>query len=94
MLAAGAALVLAGASGYLTSQALGVGNAAPARTVTVNVATGPAGPAGPRGPEGPPGPQGPPGAPGSQACPQGYSAGKLVINAPHGQVALWTCLGD
>lgn len=62
--------------------------------------TGPAGPQGetgpigPRGPEGPTGPQGPAGVGGVCAgAPPGYSAGVLVLNAPGGQVRLWTCLG-
>jgi hypothetical protein len=66
---------------------------------------GPAGPAGERGPAGDVGPQGAKGDAGPQgakgdpgpaglACPAGYSAGVLVINAPHGQTTLWTCLKD
>ena len=73
------ALVLAAGAGGLTASALGVGTAKSAKTVTINVATGP------RGPAGPPGPQG-------LACPNGYEAGKLVINHPGGQTAIWTCL--
>lgn len=84
----GLALV-AGAAGYATAQALGVLNVTPAKTVTINVATGPTGPAGPPGPAGPKGEAG-----SSASCPQGYEAGRLVINAPGGQVALWTCLAD
>jgi hypothetical protein len=76
-------LGLAGASGYFASAAIG-GAAQQTRTVTINV------PAGGPGPPGPPGPRGPAGL----ACPSGYSAGKLVINAPGGQVGLWTCLED
>lgn len=83
------ALVLAGGAGYGAATALG-GKAAPARTVTINVATGPRGPAGPPGPKGDTGPQGPAGL----VCPVGYSPGKLVINHPGGQTAIWTCLGD
>ena len=67
--------------------------------------TGPPGPAGARGPQGergergeqgPPGPRGPQGPPGSGgggfSCPSGYEPGKLVINHPGGQTAIWTCL--
>lgn len=88
-----AALVLAGGAGYGAATALGVGDAAPARTVTVNVATGPRGPAGPPGEQGPRGPAGPQG-PAGLDCPAGYSPGKLVINHPQGQVAIWTCIED
>jgi hypothetical protein len=87
-----AALGLASGAGYLTSTAISAGTQAPARTVTINVGTGtqgPPGPAGPAGPKGDPGPQGPSGA---LACPAGYDPGRLVINHPSGQVAIWTCL--
>lgn len=64
---------------------------------------GPAGPkgdqgdAGPQGPAGPTGPQGPPGSGGGgggpcEGAPAGWEAGVLVLNAPGGQVSLWTCL--
>lgn len=66
----------------------------PTRTVTINVATGPTGPAGPKGDQGEPGPQGPPGPSGATTCPTGYSFGVLKINAPGGQVTLFTCLLD
>jgi hypothetical protein len=79
-------LGLAGASGYFASTAIG-GAAQATRTVTVNI---PIGQPGPKGDPGPVGPRGPAGL----ACPSGYSAGKLVINAPGGQVGLWTCLED
>lgn len=85
-IAVGAVLVLAGMSGYLTSAAIGQGEA-PARTVTINVATGPQGEP---GPPGPPGPRGPAGL----ECPATYSPGRVVINHPGGQTAIWTCLGD
>jgi hypothetical protein len=65
-------------------------SAAPARTVTINVATGPRGPAGPPGPKGDTGPQGPAGL----TCPSSYSPGVLVIDHPGGQVRIWTCLHD
>ena len=83
-----AALALASGAGYLTSQAVGVGSQTPARTVTVDVATGPQGPPGPAGPPGPPGPAG------TSSCPAGFSAGELVINHPGGQTITWTCLKD
>jgi len=60
---------------------------------------GPTGAAGDRGPAGPPGPQGdkgdtgPPG-PAGESCPTGFSKGILVINAPKGQVTLFTCIKD
>src|SRR5262245_36623280 len=85
----GAALVLATGAGTLAAVALGTSSQEPSRTVTVNVGTGPRGEPGPPGPQGVPGPPGPPGA---TACPVGYSAGKLVINHPGGQTAIWTCL--
>lgn len=81
-------LALAGTSGFLTATALGVAKASPI-TTTINVATGPQGPAGPAGPAGPTGPAGPAGA---ISCPNGYSEGKLVINHPGGQTAIWTCI--
>jgi len=91
-------LALAGTAGFFASKAGGA--SAPTRTVTVDVATGPTGPAGPQGPAGPPGPRGPAGAtgpqgpPGDFSCIQGYSPGILVINAPHGQVRIYTCIQD
>jgi hypothetical protein len=85
-----AGLLLAGASGYLASTALGT-EAQATRTVTINLATGSRGPAGPQGPAGPAGPKGDRG-PAGLACPSGYSPGKLVINHPGGQTGIWTCL--
>lgn len=93
-----ASLALAAGSGFLTAQAIS-GAATPARTVTINVGTGPPGPAGPRGEAGPPGPKGekgdvgPPG-PAGLDCPSNYSPGELVINHPGGQTSIWTCLKD
>jgi hypothetical protein len=84
-----AGLALAGVSGYFASAAIGQAEE-PARTVTINVATGPQGEPGPPGPPGPRGPAGPAGL----ECPATYSPGKLVINHPGGQTAIWTCLGD
>jgi hypothetical protein len=49
---------------------------------------GPAGPAGPRGEQGPPGP------PGGVRCITGYVPGILIINAPGGQVKIYTCLEE
>ena len=63
---------------------------------------GPIGPQGPKGERGlkgdvgATGPAGPPGPSGGGPCagaPQGYSPGVLILNAPGGQVKLWTCLG-
>src|SRR5262245_2969047 len=82
----GAGLVLAGGCGAFAGVALGFGSAAPARTVTINVATGPTGPQGPAGPQGPPGVSG--------TCPNGFTAGELVINHPGGQTVAWVCLKD
>lgn len=78
-----AGLLLAGGSGFLTARAVGFGSAADPRTVTINVATGPAGPTGPQGPAGPAG---------AISCPEGFSEGELVINHPGGQTVIWTCL--
>lgn len=58
-------------------------------------ATGPAGPPGPAGPKGDQGPPGTGGGTGGGPCegaPAGYEPGILVLNAPGGQVSLWTCL--
>lgn len=84
-------LALAAGAGYLTSTAIG-GSSQATRTVTIDVATGPAGPAGPPGPAGPKGDTGPAGA--SLTCPTGYSPGELVINHPGGQTSIWTCIKD
>lgn len=50
-----------GGAGYLTATALSQDSAAPSRTVTIDVATGPTGPAGPPGERGPAGAKGPTG---------------------------------
>jgi len=92
-----AGLVLASGAGFLTANALGTGTQTPTRTVTVDVGTGtqgPAGPPGPKGDQGEPGPAGPPGPAGGTTCPPNFSEGLLVINAPGGQVTLFTCLKD
>ena len=93
--------VLAAGAGYLATYAFSAGAPPPTQTVTVDIggrgATGPAGPAGPAGPrgeQGPAGAQGPPGPPGDFSCLTGYSPGILVLNAPGGQVRIYTCLED
>ena len=83
---AAASLALAASAGFLASTAIGQ-QGEPVRTVTVDVATGPQGEP---GPPGPPGPRGPAGL----ACLAGYSPGVLQINAPGGQVRVFTCLED
>lgn len=104
--AAAAGLTLAGTAGYFTAAAFGVGEATAVRTVTVNVGRGeqgPPGPPGPRGAQGPPGAVGERGPKGEQgergergpaglACPEGFEAGVLILNAPGGQVTTYTCL--
>jgi len=75
-------------AGYFTATALGVGTQTPARTVTVDVGTGPAGPTGAQGPPGPAG------SPGAESCPAGYTFGSVVFNSPHGQQQIATCLKD
>jgi Collagen triple helix repeat (20 copies) len=97
---------MAAGAGYLGAVQIAEAQDEPVRTVTVDVATGPQGPPGPTGDPGPagpkgetgeagpPGPQGLPGVGGVCAgAPPGYSAGILVLNAPGGQVRIWTCLG-
>lgn len=83
------ALVLASSAGFFTATAIGLGAQTPAKTVTINVATGPQGPPGPPGPKGDTGPQGPSGA---NSCPTGFEAGEVVINHPGGQTTIWTCI--
>jgi len=85
--AAAGALTLAAGAGFLTSQAMSAGSQA-TRTVTVDVATGPA------GPPGPPGPRGEPGPAGGTTCSDGFSLADVVINAPNGQVELEACVKD
>lgn len=97
VVAAGVALVLAGASGFLTAQALGVG-VLEGETVTIDVATGPKGDTGPAGPPGeigpkgekgdkgeigPVGPAGPKGDVGPQG-PQGEKGDTGGMNCPSG----------
>jgi hypothetical protein len=88
------ALVLTAGSGFLAATALSQSGGEPTKTVTVDVATGPQGPAGPKGEPGPQGVAGPAGPPGEFSCIAGYSPGILVLNAPGGQVKLYTCLED
>lgn len=57
-------------------------------------ATGPKGDKGEKGETGAPGPAGPQGPPGEFSCIAGYSPGVLVLNAPGGQVRLYTCIKD
>jgi hypothetical protein len=101
-------LTMMGGAGFLTAKAVGQNSSAELiRTVTVSVhngatgATGPQGPIGPKGergpigPKGDTGPTGPTGPGGGGPCagaPVGYSPGILQINAPGGQVRIWTCL--
>lgn len=90
-LAAGGALAFAGASGFFSARALGVGDATPVRTVTVNVGRGtpgPPGPAGPRGPAGSDGARGPQGETGARG-PQGESGprGPAGLECPAGYEA-------
>jgi len=78
-----ASLALAGGAGFFAAGA--GGQAAPARTVTLDVGTGAQGPPGPPGPKGDPGENG-------VACLSGYQPGVLVINHPGGHVRIYTCL--
>lgn len=83
-----AGLALAGASGFLTSQALSGGSSAAARTETITLTnggpgpTGPAGPRGARGPVGVTGERGVTGEPGATG-PQG-PAGQGGVPCPDG----------
>ena len=92
--------LLAAGAGYFAAVAISAEPPPPSRTVTVDVgrgATGPAGPAGERGPAGPPGARGATGAQGPAgdfSCIAGYSPGILQLNAPGGQVRIYTCLED
>jgi hypothetical protein len=80
-----ASLALASTAGFLTSQVFAAGSQTPAKTVTITLTNGATGPTGPTGPQGPAG---------TSSCPQGFSAGELVINHPGGQTVIWTCLQD
>ena len=83
-----AAVGFTGAGG-LAAMAVAAGGAPPpTKTVTINVATGPAGPAGPKGDTGPAGPAGPAGL----ECLTGYNPGILQINHPGGQTRIYTCI--
>lgn len=71
-----------------------VGPAGPPGETGPRGATGATGARGPQGEQGETGPQGPPGE-GGDICtgaPAGYEPGFLQINAPGGQVIIWTCL--
>jgi hypothetical protein len=91
-------LAIVGAGAFIGAGGFGAaaviaqtGAQTPTKTVTVDVGTGEQGP---RGPAGPPGPRGPAGPPGGTVCPEGSEFGKLVINAPGGQVSIFTCILD
>lgn len=86
----GAALALAGSSGFLVAKAV-TGQSAPTTTVTIDIPTG-TGATGPQGPAGPPGPAGPAGSPGAESCPTGYVFGAVVFNTPGGHQQIATCL--
>ena len=92
----GVSLLLAGASGFMVSQA--IGQAQPVKRVVITVRdgeTGPQGPPGPAGPAGPKGDKGEKGDSGSITCPEGFEVGEVVINHPGGQVTVYGCLkGD
>ena len=87
-------LATVGAAGFLgagglAAAAVSSGSApAPTKTVTINVATGPAGPPGPKGDTGATGPAGPAGL----NCLTGYNPGILVIDHPGGQTKIYTCI--
>jgi hypothetical protein len=82
-------LSLVGAGGLGAAAVVAqTGSQTPTKTVTVDVGTGEQGPPGPAGPAGPRGPAG------AVECPKGSEFGKLVINAPGGQVSIYTCILD
>jgi hypothetical protein len=103
-------LVLAGTSGFFVAVSTGANAPVRTVTVNVATGPrGPAGPPGPKGEQGPKGDQGakgeqgpkgeqgargPAGPPGGDFCPDGFTAGQLVINHPGGQTTTWTCLKD
>jgi hypothetical protein len=92
MLAVVGGLALVSAGGFGAAAVIAqTGGQVPTKTVTVDVGTGEQGPPGPPGPAGPAGPRGPAGA---VICPEGSTFGKLVINAPKGQVSIYTCIVD
>ena len=80
----GAALALAAGTGFLATQALGLGQQAPTKTVTIDVGTSTT--------PGPPGPKGDPGSPGAESCPTGSTFTAVQINTPGGHTTLWTCV--
>jgi len=86
------ALAAIGSVGFIAAGGLGAAAVVPAKTVTVNVATGPRGlpgPQGPKGDQGPPGPRGeqgmtgPMGAPGPPG-PKGEQGAPGSIQCPSG----------
>ena len=77
------------ASYVYAAVAAGTSAPPPTKTVTINVATGPAGPVGPPGPKGDTGPQGPAG---SFSCFTGFVPGVVIINSPGGQTSIYTCV--
>jgi len=102
-------LALAGTSGFLVAVSAGANAPVRTVTVNVATGPrGPAGPPGPQGAKGEAGAKGEQGAPGQRgpqgergpqgpagvACPDGFTAGQLVINHPGGQTTVWTCLKD
>jgi len=78
----GLGLVLAVGAGILAASAFGIGQQAPTKTVTIDVATGATGPRGPAG------------SPGAESCPSGYTFSAVVFNTPGGHQQIATCLKD
>lgn len=70
------------------------GPAGPAGPAGETGPKGEIGPAGPVGPAGPAGPKGDTGTGGAENCPTGSTFGKMVFNAPGGQVSILTCIVD
>ena len=68
------------------------GDAGPAGATGPKGENGAAGPAGATGPAGPQGPKGDAGGGGPQDCPTGSDFQAVVLNAPGGQVEIWTCV--
>jgi len=92
LLLAVSGLSLVAAGGLGTAAVLAASSQAPTKTVTINVATGPAGEPGAPGPKGDTGPPGPAGSPGAESCITGSTFGALVINHPGGQTTIYTCI--
>jgi hypothetical protein len=96
-------LVLAGGSGFFIASALGQGEPAPQKVVTITIHDGKPGPPGPEGPAGPKGDKGDKGEkgekgekgdPGSISCPTGFVIGEVIINHPGGQVTMYGCIKE